>query len=526
MAFSLPFDFNNASISSWLSQLNSTDVVSVGHEVFKVVNILKKEVDDVNRESLELIVERLTPVVIHTSGFLEKVFFGKSDNLTGQQRKIAQLNTLLLRYLAFLHVYLAEHTTDLENKNLHANYGVQLIGFALYSSALSYEKPAFSLWNMAGDIYKTALTDDILEDTIKKPLAVFDKLPTINSVLKRNLLFSIGINYNFNHQQIKYYFDFCSLHRELVVLDRLSIKNSPGYCWEYASGQKPFPVTSKSDDQSISKLEIAATGIVMQPKLYFNVEPLLSAFDHSVVDVPFDESVGFVEHLSNYQAINESNFSLPRHYVFLFGFDQIIEYLSRLVRENSLSTFKAPSVDELNFSSLDLMPTQQKKSHKIDDISDIWGDDKSELENIELMFGPQKTYQTKLSGFLSVEWMKVEASFNGLILMYGKDMKSSIAVVRRLEKGGGGSNVKNGVINVQKGVIEVLKGSVSVVDLINGVEQRKAVLLTQDDTYEMILAVDRYVTGSVLKLKQGEAVLDRMLEFTPFFVRYAVSLKN
>ncbi|MCK5479344.1 MAG: hypothetical protein KAI44_10525, partial [Methylococcales bacterium] len=231
-------------------------------------------------------------------------------------------------------------------------------------------------------------------------------------------------------------------------------------------------------------------------------------------------------HLSNYQAINESIFSLPRHYVFLFGFEQIIEFLSRLVRNNSLSTFKAPSVDELNFSSLNLTPTQQKKSYKIDDISDIWGDDKSELENIELMFGAQKTYQTKLSGFLSVEWMKVEASFNGLILMYGKDMKSSIAVVRKLEKGGGGSNFKNGVINVQKGVIEVLKGSVSVVDLINGVEQRKAVLLTQDDTYEMILAVDRYVTGSVLKLKQGEAVLDRMLEFTPFFVRYAVSLKN
>ena len=189
MTFSLPFDFNNASISKWLSQLSSSDVISVGHEVFKVVKILKKEIDDIDRDSLELIVERITPVVMHTSGFLEKAFLGKSDSLTAQQRKIAQLNILLLRNLASLHVYLAEHTTDLVNKNLHANYGVQLIGFALYSSALSYEKPAFSLWNMAGDVYKTALTDDILEETIKKPLAVFDKLPTINSVLKRNLLF-------------------------------------------------------------------------------------------------------------------------------------------------------------------------------------------------------------------------------------------------------------------------------------------------------------------------------------------------
>lgn len=191
MAFSLPFDFNNASISKWLSQLTSSDVISAGHEVFKVVKILKKEIDDVDRESLELIVERITPVVMHTCSFLEKALLGKSDSLTVQQRKIAQLNTLLLRNLAFLHVYLAEHTIDLENKNLHANYGLQLIGLALYSSALSYEKPAFSLWNMAGDIYKTAVTDDILEETVKKPLAVFDELPTISSVLKRNLLFSI-----------------------------------------------------------------------------------------------------------------------------------------------------------------------------------------------------------------------------------------------------------------------------------------------------------------------------------------------
>ena len=177
-----------------------------------------------------------------------------------------------------------------------------------------------------------------------------------------------------------------------------------------------------------------------------------------------------------------------------------------------------PSIDELNFSSLDLAPKRVKKANQHTKSDDIWAEAMESKGRIELVFGPQKSFITKLPRFLAVEWMIVDVAFGGLIIMYAKDRKLSMAVVRRMEK-------QDGFANVQKGVIEVLQGEVSLVDLVNGAKQNKGVLLTKDDNYELILPADRYVLGSVIKLKQGEVILDRVLEFSSSFIRYAVQFK-
>jgi len=518
MASSLPFEFNNASISSWLAQLNTSDAVLSGQEIFKALRVLKKNVDDIEYSSLELVVERLTPIVVYTCGYLEKFFYDKAVNHNLQQYKVAQLSVFLSRYIAYFHVQLALLSTEQANKALHANYAVQLIGNALYHSALSYDRPSTSLWLMLGEIYQIALDNHLLELTVNKPLPFFKKI-SIEGILKRNILFKISNCYKFNHKEIKQYFDFCTSNYHLVKFNQVNNENNQGYCWEYTSGQAPFFVTEKINIHKGSLLETVAAGQVT-PKLAFDIEPLLNAIKYSNVKLPINESLGLVEHLSNYQTVDKPDLSLPKQYVFLFGFKQIIEFVSKLSTPNPFTTFSYPGIEELNFSSLNLTPTHVKKPspNKVTD-ADIWGEEVSKVETVELKYGAQKAYQTSVSGLLIVEWMKVETFFNGLILIYGKDKKPILAIVRRAE-------TKSNKEGSQKGVIELLEGDVSIVEIINRPE-KKGLFLKQNNGYEIILPADnRYTIGSVFTLNQGNVVLERVVEDSSFFVRYGVSYLN
>jgi len=516
MASSLPFEFNNASISDWLRQLNTSDAVLSGQEILKVLRVLKKNIDDIEYSSLELVVERLTPVVVYTCGFLEKFFYNKAINYNLQQYKVAQLSVFLSRYLAYFHVHQALLSTEQANKSLHANYAAQLIGDAFYHSALSYDKPSKSLWLMLGEVYQIALDNNLLGLTVNNPLPHFDKI-SIESALKRTILFKISNCYKFNHKEIKQYFDFCTTNNHLVKFNQVNKENNQGYCWEYTSGDAPFCVTENVHVQESSLLEIVAAGQVT-PKLTFDIEPLLSAIKCLNVKLPVDESLGLVEHLSNYQAVNKSDFSLPKQYVFLFGFEQIIEFVSKLSSSNLFTTFSPPGVEDLNFSSLNLTPTHVKKpSQKNVTDADIWGEDKSKVEKIKLKYGAQKAYQASIPSLLVVEWMKVETFFNGLLLIYGKDKKPILAVVRR-------SETKSGKGGSQKGVIELLEGDLSIVEILNREEKKMGLFLKQNNGYEIILSADeRYSIGSVLTLNQGNVILVRVVEDSSFFVRYGVS---
>jgi len=522
MSLSLPFDFNTPSISSWLSQLNTSDSALAGHDIFKVLKILKNKADDIDIDSLELVVNRLNPVVVYTSTYLEKIFFDKGRSLSVQQRKVAQLSILLLRYLAILHVNLAARSFDRDNKTLHGNYAAQLIGLAFYNYALSYEKNSSSLWGSLGEIYALAVKGEYLDGDVSKPLSVFGKLPTIEAVLKRNLLFSVANCYDFSHKEIKTYFTFCSLNYGLVEFDRLSVKSNEGYVWEYESGQQPVPFAGKIDVKPLSQFELAASGTKIIPKLFFNMEPLFTAIKFSDVECPLAGELHLLEHLSSYKDIDAQGFSLPKKYIFVFGLEQCVEFFSKLENVSANVTFKRPSIDDLNFSSMNLKPLQVIKQKKKVTTTEIWGEikpDSSKIERIELEFGAQKANLTKLPGFLAVEWMMVDVSFNGLIVMYGADMIPSVAVVRRLE-----SNDRASV--TQKGIIEVLGGSVSLVEIVGIDGPQKGLLLKQDEAYELILGIHRNVVGSVLKLKQGDVLLNGVLESTRTFIRYAVTFND
>ena len=520
MTYSLPFEFNNTSISSWLTQLNSSDAISAGQQLFKVLEVLKREINDIESSSLSLAVKRLTPVVGYITGFLEKKFYDKGESLSSQQRKIAQMSILLVRHQAFLHIYLMTADTKQADSSLHANYGSQFIGLAFYYSALSSDKIPSSLWGMLGEVYKFAHDGSVLEQVINKPLPFFEKLPSIAAVLKRNILFEISNHYDFSHKEIKQYFDFCTSHWQLLEFDRISAKNHQGFCWEYASRQAPFPITEKTNNQSPSLLDIVASGEAVRPKLFFNLEPLFEGIKYSKIDSPLDESKMLVEHLSNYLDIKESVYTLPELYVYLFGLEQVVEFMARFEGAARFQiTFDCPSVDKLNFSSLNLTAENTNKKKNIEEeIGDIWGVKKAKVNAIELNYGAEKAFKTKFPRFLSAEWMKVKVVFGGLVLMYGKNMDISIAIIRRLDDAESNSNI-------QKGIIEVIEGRVSIVNLLEDPNKQQALLISKNKSFEIILSSKgRYVLGAVLKLKQGEVVLNRLLESTPLFIRYEVGV--
>ena len=113
---SLPFQYTNKSISEWLSQLKSSDILLMSNELYKVLSTLKKEHKKIGSVSLSIVVMRLTPVVIYLSASLEKAIINHS-----QGHKVAQISIRNLFHLTFLHAQLAKKVDRNTDKVLHIN---------------------------------------------------------------------------------------------------------------------------------------------------------------------------------------------------------------------------------------------------------------------------------------------------------------------------------------------------------------------------------------------------------------------
>lgn len=201
--FSLPFQFNNQSISEWLGHFKSAGVIVTGQEINGVLTVLNREHAKIEVPLLQLVLMRLTPVVLYLAEFLQKTIITKP-----QQAKTAQMSCHILQCMAFLHGYLAKQVTDNSQKVLHANYALQITGIAFQHYAISYERPPGELWEGMSKCYQLALHANLLDVPVEKPLPGLQVVATIALALKRNLLFCLASPYRFKQQKFNSYLHF------------------------------------------------------------------------------------------------------------------------------------------------------------------------------------------------------------------------------------------------------------------------------------------------------------------------------
>lgn len=502
---SLPFEFTTQSISEWLSQLDCSDVLLNSTELYKVLSTLKKEHKKIDPAALAIIMMRLTPVVVTLSACLQQAIVKHS-----QTRKVAKISVRILYHVAFLHAFLARKSEQKSDKALHLNYAVQILGLSFQHCALSYENPSAFLWQCLNECYELACNENLLEMPAKNAYADFRTLSTISLALRRILLFCLTNPYGFSQQDILSLFDFCTQHSALVNFVERGMSTNCVFYWNYGVRNNYTPVYVKSETLPASCV-------------LFNVRALIRSEVKGSLTI--DNADLLIAKLDHYKhVLEDTKFTLANPYVFVSGFKQVMEFFSKHVREQQIFAINTPRPKDLSFSTLEL---EMLQAHEMEvsvehvSSSDIWSHHKETKEESKLKLEPMKLVQTAYDLFFIAETMDVKLVSGDILVCYDSNLKPVVCITRRVEskqQTGGG----------QASVIELRQGRASLLQQTEGVPKTliQALLVENEATAELYLLPGDFKTGAVIKFEQIEVVLDRLLELSPKFMQYAVSVRK
>jgi hypothetical protein len=497
--FSLPFQFNNTSISEWLGHFKSAGVIVAGQEVNAVLTILNREHTKIDVPLLQLVVMRLTPVVLYLAEFLQKAMMAKP-----QQVQTAQMSCHILQCMAFLHGYLAKQVTDKNAKVLHVNYALQITGIAFQHYALSYERPSSELWEGMNACYQLALAANLLDVPVAKPLPGLQLVTTIALALKRNLLFCLANPYRLKQQAIQQWFLFCTRHSHLVDFVYPGSPIKYVFCWDCLAFNRFQPVYARPEQ-------------LPEKYVLFHAYDLLH--EEQAKQTSPVESAQFISYFSYYEELLAgSKFSLSKPYVFVSSFAQIFEFFDRHVRDYGISTANPPpSPKNIDFLHLDLSVDTAPKKQGMYRVSSeaIWGASPEGAESRRLKFGAIKLISTARPLFFVAEAMQLKLAVGDVFVGYDSALKPKLGLVHCID-------VKlNG--KIQKSVVEMCTGKLSVLSLSQSVIKSQALLLEHETGMELFLAEGKYALGTVLQFDEKDLLLEKVVSMSPKYIRYVVT---
>lgn len=482
-------------LAHWLEGLEQLEDIAAANQLYAFLSQLKKQP---GLFDAHVCLAGLTalPYRVHTlAKGLEKLHLKNP-----QQPKIAQLNTALLRQSAWLLTQCAQVASSTTQCTAWFNHALYFQGLAHYTSVLAYQRPSGSLWRDMGQTYQRALQADVVDSPLEPDTVLDARLNTLHKTLKRTLLFTISNPYRLSVTEIQKWFDFCAEIQPTLQWQSATDKTTEGWIWHYDNEQLPIPW--QADDN-------------LKNSLRFHSDELHKAHRLGQINWPLQNPAILLHTLNHYKDIaNSTAMALPSHHVFISETERVMTFFQKHIREGLVWTMNSPSPVDLNFSSLELHQ-ESTSAHRVERVSRdaIWGDGKKDDVLSLHEFGAMKAYKTDAPGFFVTESIRAPLHHQDLLALYGKELMPSLAIVRRLEY----SPNKN----VQKALIQVLPGKVTPV-ILQEEGSGIALLLNHQEEMQCFVLPQRLDTKRVLKTQQCQLVLNKVMEVTVSFMRFAV----
>lgn len=499
----LPFEFTNKSILDWLTELQALDAFTMSNEVYKVLSALRKEYEILATPALVITLMRITPAVIELSTLLEALIVAYAKEAKG--RKLSKVNIRILYHLAFLHTELAKRSEQPNDRVLHLNYALQVIGLVSKACALSYDRLPDGLYQCASKCYEIAYFDGILDTPIEgEVIADLQYLYTISLALKRWLLFYVINPYQFSQQDIVTVFDFCTEHSNKVNFIKPDSAVDPMFCWDYKNVYSHCPIFPSPDFLPEKAVLFNTNALV-----HFDNQDNLNIADSRLLITLFDQYKRILEHS---QLLHSSA------YVVVGGFFPMCEFFNKHIYQGRIVALNSPSPDTLNFSNvMSLGENSATDSVETLDSTDIWNP-QQEKRKQKLEFAAMKLVKSDQASLFITEIVPIKLFVGDIFICYSDNLNIILGITRAI-RGGKGA--------IQRAVVELCLGSVSLLHQVNNTaDDSFAFLLKTTSGYELFLEPMQYRLQSKLVFEQADVILEQLLETSTEFVRYAVSVRE
>ncbi len=498
----LPFELSPDALSLWLQSLSEKKSANSAIELNNAVKLLRKNKTD--DTSTYYALNTLTPTILHVSDAIETSLLEEAGNQSPTP-KIIKLCIQLLRNtgLAFCKVS--------ESKNLAGNQlniaiysALQLIGYSQRLSTLFFEQPSSTLWGKMGKVYYLSIQADNTQQTINHKIQRFKNQTSIESVLKRNILFNICNSQQYSASQIIEIFFISDQLSDKLSLNPSYSASPDTFHWNWKNKTPPLALNSTQKKENLTAAINTGDLIAFMQSKKFN-----SSLDQKVLTKLFD-------HLSGYQTIiNGIVPSAPTIANLIIGFDRISEHLKQTGKLKKIHHLSGQPISTQQTENIELEPVAFEKSDQNLIFRTSASAGKLNLLSEAITV---KTLQVQNKKYIIAETSYLNCSIGDLTLLCSSNLTYKLGIIRQVK-----------ITNASKTVhilIQQITGVPSALQLTSPqmTDHQILSIKTANTESDFFIPQSRLANGSQLTTASGKKyTLNKLIDYSPFFNRYRTS---
>lgn len=486
----LPFDLLSTDISKWLVSLEQQNSATSAITLNNAIKLLRN--DKSSSSDLLTALIQLTPAILYTCNSIEKTFLTESKQQV-YPVKVIRLCIQLLRNTA-LALARTNEQEGLSNdeQSLSIYMSLQIIGLCQRLTAMFHEPPSSSLWIETARLYKLALQNKINHQVINHKINDFKVQLSIESVIKRNILFNIFTSYKYLDKQIKELFVIASSLAEKLDLNDSTLQSSVIFYWDLNSNVPPNIINITQPFQ--------------QTSITINTKEVLVAMQMNSFSCSLDKEVilSLTNRLSGYHPIiNAPIPSAPRISHLIFGYKSITEHLTKV---NTLQKIEALGKQV----AFDVPLGIQAKSEKYDKLNNpSMSAYSSKYKDLLLNAKPIKTHEVSNKNFFIASIGLIECNIGDMVLLCKQNLTNKVGIIRQVKAA---NTAKTLLI-----LIEEIPGVAST----QSKEQNFININTEKSHYLLFPSPCKHSNGSKVTSTSGANYnLEKLIDFSPFFSLY------
>lgn len=496
-AESLPISLNSESISTWLIQHTEKDAIAAATQLYGLLKKLYRI--RIGNDDLLAALDQLMPSILRVVDNLNtSIFAGLSPDGTIPQksRKIARLGSQLIRLQCLAYCHTAVNQPLTEQRKAEAIYSaLQLSGLSMRANASISERFSSTIGQKAGELYRLAHQEKLNKTAIAATIPTFATLTTIDSVLKRNLLFTLFAPFPASADRIGWYYELADHCADSITFEP-SADSVYNYYWD-GSEQPPQREKPIDDAETLLTLNIEA------------VASHLAEINREPAPIEDDYFATLRRKLNGYQDVLDSVIlSKPKVHYSVTGILAITERLKQLERIFKIYRLSGQSESSLMLKSLELVPLEHE-------LKGLPPQEHAAQQNVKRAKVEWINLQTaKIPNFFLAHAPHDHLISGQLILLYSEQEKPRLGVIRESIKSSS---------PLQRVLIETLEGMPKTVQIGEPSDPIEAVLLKKSGPEEIVLPPGKYSTGETLTCLERPDTpwyLAKLLEAGEHFMHY------
>ncbi len=503
----LPFELSEQSIANWLLTLSQLSSVNSANELNKAIQKLRKT-NHTPKQVLAALTQ-LTPTILFICNDIESSLLSEKAKPTEKtSRKIEKLGIQLLRNLSLAFCTLAKNESfSTEEKHQVLYFALQLIGFTQRITLIFHENPSSTLWKKSAEIFTLTQNASLTLQEVKLKIKEFKNSTTIESVLKRNLLFAISSSYQFNSRQIQELFVISEQQSQLLKLNQ---QNPTGntFVWDMENGQLPSLHNSRSAYNNAKiTLDPAAYIAFIQSKNFSS-----EYITENVLTQLINMFSGFKSIINSMQS---TEFTINN---LITGYAEIIDYLNKIEKLNKIQKMSAEMAEAMPLRKLTLEPFEFEKNH-LTPVSEP----SPSLSHIEL---PKNAQTVKILKTIHKQYIIAISSISAysigdIILLCNPNAEPSLGIIRQLKP------IEN-AFSLQL-LIEIIDGKpLSSIAHSTKLRLEQIILIHKKSSPpQIIIPPCKLSNGTPIRLANKQIlVLDKLIDCNPFYMHYLTYLNE